>query len=100
MSQNLGNIRGRGVIAGDGLEIGEVEDLVVDTASWQVESLQLKVGKDVADRLSISRGVFHGGRIGLPVRLIQSVGDSIILNVPSGELRSFLAGKGQAAAGG
>ena len=97
VAQQLGNIRGRTVIAGDGQAIGEVEDLVVDTASWRVESLQLKVSKDMADQLGIRRGIFRGGRFHLPVEFIQSIGDSIILKVPSQELRKSLVGASDAA---
>ncbi len=97
MGQELGNIRGRKVISADAHEIGEVEDIVVDTQGWRVESLELKVSKDVADSIGVDRGIIHGGKLSLPVDMVQSVGDSILLKVPSTELRRSAAVRDAAA---
>lgn len=99
MAQELGNIRGRKVISADAQEIGEVVDLVVETATWRVESLRVKVRKEVAEKLGIGRRIFHGGTFPLAVELIQSVGDSIVLSASSTDLRNRLANTKHAAAG-
>jgi sporulation protein YlmC with PRC-barrel domain len=85
-------LRGRHVIAADGQVIGDVAALFLDSDAWRVESLQIKLGKEVADQLGAARGVFHAGTIELPVRLVQSVGDAIVLSVPVLELRQVLPG--------
>ena len=53
--------RGRTVIAADGQAIGEVAALFIDTSTWIIASLQIKLSKTAADQL---------------VRLVQSVGDT------------------------
>jgi len=88
------NLRGRTVIAADGQAIGEVAALFLDSDAWRVESLQIKLRKDVADQLGASRGMFHAGTLELPVGMVQSVGDAIVLSVPAAELRQVLPGSG------
>ncbi len=85
-----GNIHGRTVIASDGLAIGEVAALFLDSEAWRVESLQVKLHKDIADRLGANRGVFHAGALEIPVRMVQSVGDAVVLTVAVDDLRQVL----------
>ena len=87
-------LRGRTVVAADGQAIGEVAALFLDSDAWRVESLQIKLRKEVADQLGATRGMFHAGTLELPVRMVQSVGDAIVLSVPALELRQVLPGVG------
>ena len=81
------NLRGRTVIAADGEAIGEVSSLFLDGAAWSVEALQVKLRRDIADQLGAPRGMFHGSTVEIPVRLIQSVGDAVVLTVAVDGLR-------------
>ena len=93
------NLRGRTVIAADGQAIGEVSALFLDIEAWRVESLRVKLRKEVADQLGATRGVFHAGTLELPVRLVQSVGDAVVLSVPTTELRQILPSSRDASPG-
>ena len=93
-----GNLRGRTVIASDGLAIGEISVLFLDSEGWRVESLQVALRKDVADRLGANRTFFHAGAVEIPVSMIQSVGDAVVLSVAVDELRQVLPGGGEQAA--
>jgi sporulation protein YlmC with PRC-barrel domain len=84
------NLRRRVVIASDGLVIGEIAALFLDSDAWRVESLQVKLRKDVADRLGADRSMFHAGALEIPIRMVQSVGDAVVLSVPLDELRQVL----------
>ena len=90
------NLRGRTVIASDGLAIGEIVVLFLDSDDWRVESLQIKLRKDVADRLGADRSMFHAGALEVPTSMIQSVGDAVVLAVAVDELRQVLPGRGEA----
>jgi len=81
------NLRGKSVITADGHVIGEVATLFIETQTWQVESLRVKLRNDVADRLGAARGVFHAGTLSLPVNAVQSVGDAVVLSVTGSDLR-------------
>jgi sporulation protein YlmC with PRC-barrel domain len=92
------NLRGTSVVAADGQVIGEVAALFLDSSAWQVESLQVKLRKEIADRLGADRGLFHPGTLEVPVRVIQSVGDTVVLSLPVDGLRTVLPSEGEAAA--
>lgn len=94
------NLRGRKVFSSDGLEIGEIAVLFLDSEAWRVESLQVKLERDVADRLGADRSMFHAGAVEIPTSMIQSVGDAVVLSVPVDELRQVLPGTGESASAG
>jgi sporulation protein YlmC with PRC-barrel domain len=94
-----GDLRGRTVIASDGLVIGAVAALFVDSETWRLEALQIRLRKDVADRLGANRGLFHAGALEVPRRLVQSVGDAVVLNAAVDDLRQLLPAAGEPAPG-
>jgi sporulation protein YlmC with PRC-barrel domain len=75
------NLRGRTVIAADGQAIGEIAALFLDSEAWRVQSLNIKLRKEVADQLGATRGMFHAATLELPVGMVQSVGDAVVLSV-------------------
>jgi len=86
------------VIAADGQAIGEIAALFLDSGAWRVESLQIKLRKQVADQLGATRGIFHAGTLELPIRMVQSVGDAVVLSVATDELREILPRMGDSSA--
>jgi sporulation protein YlmC with PRC-barrel domain len=84
------DLRGRTVISADGQAIGEITALFVDSDAWKVESLRVKLRNEVADQLGATHGMFHAGTLEMPVRVVQSVGDAVVLAVPAKELRQLL----------
>jgi len=84
------HLRGRTVIAADGQAIGEVAALLIDTSTWNIGALQIKLSNPVAEQIGVSRGLLRAATIELPVRMIQSVGDAVVLSVPTLELRQVL----------
>ena len=86
------NLRGRTVIAADGQALGEVAAIFLDSDAWRVESLKVKLRNDVADQLGASRDIFHAGTLEVPIRMVQSVGDAVVLSVAAQELRQVLPG--------
>ena len=87
-------LRGRTVIAADGQAIGEVAALFLDSDGWRVESLQIKLRNEVADQLGATRNIFHAGTLEIPTRMIQSVGDAIVLSVSAKDLRHVVPDAG------
>ena len=84
------NLRGRTIIAADGQVVGELAALFLDSETWRVESLHIKLGKSIADQLGADRSVFRAGTLEIPVRMVQSVGDAVVLSVPVDRLREVL----------
>lgn len=87
MRLSADNLQGRTVISADGQAIGAIKSVFLDATEWRVEAISVELRKDVADRIGASHSVFHRGLIELPVRLIQSVGDAVVLGVPVDALR-------------
>lgn len=86
------SLHGRTVISSEGLAIGDVEALFIDSDAWRVDSLQIKLRKDIADRLGAGRSMFHAGTVEIPTRMVQSVGDAVVLSVAVDDLRQVLPG--------
>jgi sporulation protein YlmC with PRC-barrel domain len=86
------SLRGRTVIGADGQAIGEVAAIFLDSEAWAVESIRVRLRKGVADRLGAARTIFSAGTVEIPVRLVQSVGDAIVLAIPVEGLREVLPG--------
>jgi sporulation protein YlmC with PRC-barrel domain len=80
-------LRGRTVIAADGQAIGEVAALFIDTSTWTILALQIKLTKAAAEQLGATHGLLRAATFELPVRMVQSVADTVLLSVPTLELR-------------
>jgi sporulation protein YlmC with PRC-barrel domain len=82
------SLRGRVVLAADGLAIGELERVFIDPAGWRVVSIEVKLRRDAAERLGVSRSMFHAATLEISTSLVQSTGDAVILSVPVDMLRT------------
>ena len=49
------NLRGRTVVAADGQTAGEVAALSIDTSTWTITSLKIKLSKTAAEQLGVSQ---------------------------------------------
>jgi sporulation protein YlmC with PRC-barrel domain len=80
-------LRGLTVMSADGQAIGTLRSLIINVGDWHVESIQVELRKEIADEIGTRRTVFRHGVLELPVRLIQSVADVVILSAALPELR-------------
>lgn len=84
------NVRGRTVISSDGQAIGEVAALLIETSAWTITALQVKLSKPAAEQIGAARSLLRAATLEIPVRLVQSVGDAVLLSVATLELRQVL----------
>lgn len=84
------SFRGRAIISADGQVVGEVTAIFLTREEWRLESLRVRLGKDVADHLGAGRTLFHPGVIEIPIHTVQSVGEKIVLSVPVDALRDCI----------
>lgn len=80
------NIRGKRVVTNDGHMIGHVEELVVDTETWRVERIGVKLERDKLEALKLKRPIVGSQEIKIAVREIAGVRDEIVLRHKLGEL--------------
>jgi sporulation protein YlmC with PRC-barrel domain len=81
------NLQGRTVITSDGQAVGAVKSVFIDAVEWRVEAISVELRKETAERVGASHTMFHRGLIEVPVQLIQSVGDTVVLGVAVDSLR-------------
>lgn len=86
-------IRGKAIIGSDGRVVGHVVSINIDGADLRVETLQVRLRKEIAHELGAHGTLLHGSRIELPASMIQSVGDTIVLSTTVGDLQP-LVGQG------
>jgi sporulation protein YlmC with PRC-barrel domain len=84
------NLRGKTVIGADGLAVGDVAAVFLNSDTWSVESLQVKLRREIADHIGASRTMFHAGEVEIPVSAVQSVSDAVVLSIPVDGLRRIL----------
>jgi sporulation protein YlmC with PRC-barrel domain len=87
------DLRGRAAISADGQVMGEVSAVLFDSCAWRVESLKVRLRKEVADQLGVGRGVFRAGVLEIPVRMVQAVGDTVVLSCAVHGLRELAQGE-------
>ncbi|WP_375759600.1 PRC-barrel domain containing protein [Corallococcus exercitus] len=84
-------VQGRMVVAAGGQALGNVETLSIDSETWKIDSIQVKLSSEAAELFGVYWNYFHAGRIYVPTRLVHSVSDTVLLSVTVDELREVLA---------
>jgi sporulation protein YlmC with PRC-barrel domain len=84
------NLRGRPVVAADGQVIGDVSAVSIDSEHWKVETVRIKLRKNAAVQLGAAHDLFHSASVEVPVQMIQSLGDAVVLSVAATGLRELV----------
>jgi sporulation protein YlmC with PRC-barrel domain len=79
-------LEGKDVISQDGRELGTLADVVLDTSSWHIERLVLKLARDLLEQFHMKRPLFGTQTIQIPVSHVSGVGDKVILHKTLEEL--------------
>lgn len=88
-------IKGMHVIDNAGVDFGDVDSLEIDPKTWNVKGLVVKVRRDVADRLPLSKPMVGEPRLELSTKRVQNMTDNIMLNVSVSEIASLLSAGGE-----
>ncbi|WP_437623849.1 PRC-barrel domain-containing protein [Sorangium sp. So ce1151] len=81
------DVRGHSVVDAEGNVIGEVEQLYLDSESFKLAGVRVKLRAEAADVLGVEHGLFRAGVLDVPVEAIQSLGQAVVLRT---EARSLL----------
>lgn len=82
-------LSGRSVIDSSGRSVGEVVGLLIDSETWRIEALRIKLHKDVTDEIGASHGTFRAARLDVPTSFIHNVSDAVVLSGPIGTLQTL-----------
>jgi sporulation protein YlmC with PRC-barrel domain len=72
-------LSGKFVICAGGFDLGEVNGIDIDTDTWKVTHLHVKLSKQASENLGFKKR-FRSSTVCFPVSLVSKVGDNILLN--------------------
>ncbi len=75
---DVDSLSGKNVIGTGGTIIGEVKGAEVNTSTWQITHLQVKLSSAASDTLGFKKR-FRSSNVCMPVSLISAVGDVITI---------------------
>ena len=73
------------VICSNGFDLGQLNGVEIDTATWQVSFLHVKLSKPAAEDLGFKKR-FGTSTVCVPTSLVSKVGDNVLLNKSLDEL--------------
>jgi sporulation protein YlmC with PRC-barrel domain len=82
---NFEKIMGLQVITSDAHILGEVKGARIDTTTWAIQYLNVKLADDAANRLGMKKR-FGSPTISIPVSMVQAVAEVITVARSLGEL--------------
>jgi sporulation protein YlmC with PRC-barrel domain len=72
-------LSGKFVICAGGFDLGEINEVDIDTDNWKVTHLHVKLSKQASEDLGFKKR-FRSSTVCFPVSLVSKVGDNILLN--------------------
>jgi sporulation protein YlmC with PRC-barrel domain len=82
---SVDELSGKNVIGAGGIIIGEVKGAQVNTKTWSLTHLQVKLSNQASDNLGFKKR-FRTSTVCMPVSLISAVGDVIAISRSLDEL--------------
>jgi sporulation protein YlmC with PRC-barrel domain len=82
---SLDMISGKNVIGQGGDDLGEVKGAEINTNTWNVTHLQIKLSSKASDSLGFKKR-FRSSTVCLPVSMVSAVGDVVTINKTLDEL--------------
>ena len=79
-------LHGKGVLSQDGRELGEVDDLVVNYETWQLQALIVKLERDLLEDFHMKKPMFGTQILKVSTGFVSGVSDKVILHKTMGEL--------------
>jgi sporulation protein YlmC with PRC-barrel domain len=70
---------GRRVVSQDGHLLGEVSDIVIDTGTWQVIQLAVRLRRSALGAFRLKKPIFGTHTIRLAAGDVSGVGDAVVL---------------------
>jgi sporulation protein YlmC with PRC-barrel domain len=78
-------LSGKFVICAGGFDLGEINGGDMDTNTWQVTHLHVKLSKPASEDLGFKKRI-GSSTVCVPVSLVATVGDNVLLNKSLDEL--------------
>ncbi len=79
-------LSGKYVICAGGFDLGEINGGEINTSTWQVTHLHVKLSKAASEDLGFKKRFRSPKTVCLPISLVSQVGDNVLLNKSLDEL--------------
>ncbi len=86
----LTSIIGKELSGSEGEDVGKVDDMIIDTDSWDLPSMLVKLEKDVLETLDIKKSLLSKTRLGISMSHVTSIGDKVMLDSSAKEMGKIL----------
>lgn len=73
-------LRGRSVIDAAGNVIGEIDDVVIDSDSWTVSALRIRLKRETAAAMGVKTGAFRSALFDVTSEAVRGVAETVVLN--------------------
>ena len=73
------------VICANGFDLGQINGVEIDTVTWQVTHMHVKLSKSASEDLGFKKRI-GSSTVCVPTSLVSKVGDNILLNKTLEEL--------------
>jgi sporulation protein YlmC with PRC-barrel domain len=90
MRTSLDALPGRAVLDSAGRMLGRIRRVQVDTESWAVESLRVRLRRRTAQELGLRWSLLHMPTMDVPTGLVLAAGDAVILRAALDELAALV----------
>lgn len=87
---NVDQLRGKQVLDRAGNDLGSVQDVTIDPDEMRVTGFIVRVSREAADRLHLDRPVLGSAHIQVGADRLDTIGDSILLNIDQREMAGML----------
>jgi sporulation protein YlmC with PRC-barrel domain len=68
------------VVSKDGHKIGEVQEFDVNTQTWSVVTLAIRLERDVLEQLKLKKPLFGTQLLPISIDCVEGVADQVVLN--------------------
>jgi len=82
---NFEKLSGMFVICAGGFDLGTINGVEINTVSWQVTHIHVKLSKSASEDLGFKKR-FRSSTVCVPITLVAQTGDNILLNKSIDEL--------------
>lgn len=85
---SMENLDGKGVLTKDGRRLGQVSGIRVDPKSWHVDSLTVRLDRDLVTEFGMGRKLFGSHDVGILTEHVSAVSDTVLLRTTLKELEA------------
>jgi sporulation protein YlmC with PRC-barrel domain len=95
MQLGLDLLPGRSVLDSSGHVLGQIEGFVVDTETWAIAALRVRLKRGAAGQLGLDWSPFRPCTLDVPTGLVMAASDAVILRAALDELQGLKGGTEQ-----